>query len=104
MTPHKHAALIKAWADGAEIEYRCADDPLDSTWYHVDTPLWNIYAEYRIKPETIKYRCYLWKTPYYNELKVGVTLGNGPNSPEIMEQTPTFVRWLTDWIEVEVVD
>lgn len=26
--PHKHAALIKAWADGAEIEYRIAPERL----------------------------------------------------------------------------
>lgn len=53
MKPHKHAELIKAWADGAEIEWR--------TWYNNGTwsnwtldkdPRWgNQYAEYRIKPE-----------------------------------------------------
>ena len=50
-TPHKHAELIKAWADGAEIEFRTHDTiqwhPLFSGWAW-DTA---IVSEYRIKPE-----------------------------------------------------
>lgn len=48
-TPHKHAELIKAWADGANIEV------LDmGEWYPYPenaTPSWRKDAEYRIKPE-----------------------------------------------------
>ena len=44
--PHKHAALIKAWADGAEIElYNFG------RWQDVKTPSWCLDLEYRIKPE-----------------------------------------------------
>jgi len=46
--PHKHAALIKAWADGAEIEYRWNDA---DTWSATSKPEWNRDVEYRIKPE-----------------------------------------------------
>ena len=35
-TPHEHAELIKAWADGAEIEYQ---SPNSGDWY-VCTPAW----------------------------------------------------------------
>lgn len=47
--PHKHAAVIKAWADGAivQINYR---DP-DSNWYDIKQPTWDIKHGYRIKPE-----------------------------------------------------
>ena len=45
-TPHKHAALIKAWADGAEIE---VGDGLG--WQETTLPLWREYFYYRIKPE-----------------------------------------------------
>lgn len=47
-TPHKHAALIKAWADGAEIEFRwdCLDD-----WRRTTAPRWDQDGDYRIKPE-----------------------------------------------------
>ena len=47
-TPHKHAELIKAWADGAEIE--CLVQP-SNTWELRVQPTWSIDATYRIKPE-----------------------------------------------------
>ena len=45
---HKHAELIKAWADGAEIEVLT---PSTSEWKDVSEPLWIADQEYRIKPE-----------------------------------------------------
>ena len=47
MKPHKHAELIKAWADGAEIQYRYQNF---SDWYDVENPNWDVSKEYRIKP------------------------------------------------------
>ena len=50
---HKHADLIHAWADGAEIQYRAV--PGHGEWldapYHM---IWEWAAEYRIKPEEKK--------------------------------------------------
>ena len=46
---HKHADLIHAWADGAEIQYR----PVPGYGEWKDEPLhliWDNFAEYRIKP------------------------------------------------------
>ncbi len=44
--PHKHAELIKAWADGAEIEW------FDGrTWHVVRSMAWGDDTQYRIKPE-----------------------------------------------------
>ena len=46
--PHKHAALIKAWADGAEVEYL----PLwSSDWMPITAPSWDDDGDYRIKPK-----------------------------------------------------
>lgn len=45
-TPHKHAELIKAWADGAEIEVRLG--PKDK-WRPAPEPSWTLGYEYRIK-------------------------------------------------------
>lgn len=45
--PHVHAELIKAWADGAEIEYWC---PIMEGWEQTEVPMWNRFDEYRIKP------------------------------------------------------
>lgn len=49
-TPHKHAEIIKAWADGAAIECR---NPADATWTDTANPLWAAHREYRIKPEPL---------------------------------------------------
>jgi len=48
--PHKHEEIIKAWADGAQVQY------LNSLTYRwedcVDnSPTWYLDTEYRIKPE-----------------------------------------------------
>ena len=45
--PHKHAELIKAWADGATIE--ALNEPTNA-WYLAE-PLWHLDVQYRIKPE-----------------------------------------------------
>ena len=47
MKPHKHAELIKAWADGAEIERY---DHEDKDWLDDEQPIWYEADEYRIKP------------------------------------------------------
>ena len=46
-TPHKHADLIKAWADGYEIE--CQTSFKD--WVGTNIPTWSDATEYRIKPD-----------------------------------------------------
>lgn len=53
--PHKHAELIKAWADGAEIEGRDQNSPYraDWQWEAFITPSWHDNWEYRIKPERV---------------------------------------------------
>ena len=48
-TPHKHADLIKAWADGAEIEFRWNGGRDD--WRRITAPRWDQDGDYRIKPE-----------------------------------------------------
>jgi hypothetical protein len=54
MKPHKHAELIKAWADGqAEVEYRYPkDDGSLSLWKDLTQCVFHEWYEYRIKPET----------------------------------------------------
>ena len=46
--PHKHAELIKAWADGADIQ---AFSTWGGEWQDtVRAPSWHIDTQYRIKP------------------------------------------------------
>ena len=55
---HKHAELIKAWADGADIE---VIHPMNNSWWDAKPPSWDLDYEYRIKPEEKKTVVrYLW--------------------------------------------
>jgi hypothetical protein len=47
-TPHKHAELIKAWADGADIEHFSVPAQI---WMYTASPAWNPENQYRISPE-----------------------------------------------------
>ena len=48
MTPHKHSKLIKAWADGAEIQ-----QSLDGVEWHDCHPEWDLRNNYRLRPNKI---------------------------------------------------
>jgi hypothetical protein len=51
--PHIHAEVIKAWADGAEIEsYR----PISDRWLPCNSPQWLLNSRYRVKPEPHKWQ------------------------------------------------
>ena len=45
--PHIHSELIKAWADGAKIQFL---GDISGTWMDC-TPTWQSHLQYRIKPE-----------------------------------------------------
>jgi hypothetical protein len=94
--PHKHADLIKAWADGADIQQRY--DAVKE-WQPIDQfPSWAENFEYRIKPNTVKYRLYLWENNM-EEFSVEALNSTEDYAPEA---SVGFVRWLGDWQEVEV--
>jgi hypothetical protein len=54
--PHKHAELIKAWADGAEIERKC---DMTGQWDLIKNPAWCVAFEYRIKPQPKIVKAYM---------------------------------------------
>lgn len=43
--PHKHADIIKAWADGAEIQVY---DTHNEVWRNSPTPIWDSGLKYRV--------------------------------------------------------
>jgi hypothetical protein len=54
MTPHKHAALIKAWADGETIQLRVVvhdGSGVHYDWRDIVAPCWKDDLTYRVKPE-----------------------------------------------------
>ena len=68
---HKHAELIKAWADGAEIQIKDKQTGWEDLCY---TPSWRNDFEYRIKPEPkpdVVEDTDLWRTNGYDMTEVG---------------------------------
>lgn len=57
--PRKHAEVIKAWADGAEIECRFPTDTYPE-WTDTGDPGWYDNWEYRVKPQPKKYKVDVW--------------------------------------------
>ena len=45
--PHVHCELIRAWADGAEVDRYCTDL---YEWQPVLYPTWRVHDDYRIRP------------------------------------------------------
>lgn len=48
--PHKHAEVIKAWADGATVE---VGNPGTLLWWEAKDPTFDVRYEYRVKPEEV---------------------------------------------------
>jgi hypothetical protein len=49
--PHKHAAIIKAWADGKDIERKvCSMFGGIPKWVSDHNPKWDLNTTYRVKP------------------------------------------------------
>lgn len=93
-TPHKHAKVIKAWADGAKIQYYFRGG-FQQEWRNTMYPDWNDpYVEYRVKPETKKYRVALFNS--------GVYVTESQDVANRWEHNQHFKRWLSDWVEYEV--
>lgn len=69
---HIHCELIKAWADGKEIEvYHCGK----KEWQSCPNPFWTDKCQYRIKPEE----------PDYGK----IALNGYKSEPSWITQTPT---------------
>ena len=104
---HPHYDTIIAWAEGKTIQLRAADD---FCWYDwtLDgvAPLFCRDNEYRVKPETIRYRTYLVKTisttPSGDGRLYVWNVTEADNEKEPREKWPQFVRWLGDWQEVVI--
>jgi hypothetical protein len=94
--PRKHAALIKAWADGAAIQRRSY---AEGDWFDAHHPTWNPRYEYRVKPITIKYRKFLYRR--FGKICVGChNYSSRLSGPDTRRE---FIKWIdTEWQEVEV--
>ncbi len=92
-TPRRHAELIKKWADDDSLVIQFKDK--DGKWYDDIFPTWEDCYNFRIKPETIRYRVAL--------LKTGTTVSvDDEKQMDYVSTGVLFKKWLTDWIEVEI--
>ena len=92
---HKHADVIIAWANGAEIEYRLGPH---ERWSKSTSPSWQEDCEYRVKPPAKKYRVALFRHDGEEPFAV---VANSQVISDNFEPLLGFVRWLTDWVEYE---
>ena len=97
-TPHKYAEVIKAWADGAEIQCRSRLDDSQYTQEGHPSPTFSVDYEWRVKPEIRggKYRVGLFNNRFNNEFYTFLV-----DEGEEYETNGDFVRWLTNWVEYE---
>lgn len=96
--PHKWANVIKAWADGKpiQVKYKLNDERWYD-WAEDDTPCFGTTdAEWRIKPSIYRYRMVLEQS--VNTKTYWVTATDDPT----IESSDFFVKWLTDWVEIEL--
>lgn len=94
---HKHAAVIKAWADGAAVEYRTRSNlPWKLTG---SRPAWNPEYQYRAVPPKIRFRLLIRQLGSSGRLVVSGV--NDKTAERLAETHPTFVRWLGEWQEIE---
>ena len=87
-TPHIHAKVIKAWADGAKIQW--FNSAIDR-WSDIATPSWNIEFKYRIKPEPKKVQFRLFEG---NDGSVHCWTNSWKSTFASVEKTSSFKQWL----------
>ncbi len=94
--PHKHAEVIKAWADGAEVQTR--SDIYDD-WHDVKYSVFYPNKEYRVKPQPVITKMYIH---YDNiERKVATNTFDCSQVPQMMYSNN---KDLVDHIEFTFTD
>ena len=94
---HKHCDIIKAWADGEEIQYFSI---LSQGWITIKNPSWDEDEKYRVKPkeEFLKYKVALFKS-CTGEFFVDCYT---PDQYDLVEDGNSFIAWILDEQTVNV--
>jgi hypothetical protein len=91
--PHPHRDMIIEWANtGKPVYYRTSE----GIWELIKCPNWFEGNEYSFDPpkEKIKYRVAL--------MEEGTMTADSEKDEMDLKKSNNFVKWLTDWQEVEV--
>jgi hypothetical protein len=108
MNKHKWYNEIVAWAEGKTIQYKATNGIWKDCNFINIPPSFNGEFEFRVKPNTVKFRLYECKCTFNLGRHFGFTYAN--NDKEVVDQTNiyendiSFIKWITDWIEIEVGD
>lgn len=96
---HPHYDVIVAWAEGKTIQAWNAGLRVWYDWTidHV-APAFTRDGKYRVKPEVSKYRVAMLK----DDRGVYFTTAWKQEDEEFVEQLWGFIRWVSDWVEVEI--
>lgn len=94
-TPHKHAEVIRAYADGSTIQYKYK---ADQVWVDTTNPSFLEVNEYRVKPEPKKYRVALVKSEGFKPYPLIILIKEGE---PLFPTYTSLVGWLTEEFEVE---
>lgn len=98
MTIDEMIAVLRAAKEGKVIQFRDKEQQLK--WHDCILQSWNFHLyDYRVKPEVLRYKVALMQYQHDTLAIVGCTTEPDRKS---MEEHHAFVRWLTDWQEVEV--
>lgn len=97
--PHVHAEFIKAWADGAEIEYfsHYSSNGGTEIWKPARCPNWSLKTRYRLKPEPVVETMYTG----WDHTRCSCTW---PNDPRLDPARNNSNRWVLGLVEITLTD
>ena len=84
---HKHCEVIKAWADGAEVQWKNRESDAWVDWKSKFCPGFGVDTDYRVKPEKKQ----LWARPYTNKDVFPASLWAGHK--ELLDECPKGI-WI----------
>jgi len=96
---HPHADVIIAWAEGKQIQVLVSNDK----WEDLVSlyPIWVPSTQYRIAPETIKYRLYSCCIQGQGT-KVLCWTSDFARTQKEIETTISFNKWISPEMEIEL--
>ena len=102
MKPHKHAEVIKAWADGATVEARYLESsyPESRKWHVVNCPAFSEDWEYRVKPPKKWFRVAIVER-FSDSLAPLLMVCSDEKTELVWQGMKGFITWLTDRIEYD---
>ncbi len=100
---YPHDALVRAWLDGKTLQYLDGDVWIDIAGRDTADKMPHLYrtgTDYRVKPVTVRYRVALFEpvgmAGSYSAVATSSLVGERE-----LRACDGFVRWLTDWTEVQ---